>query len=144
MDAIEAGRAKALLNVDPDLVDAGKRAHDKIMLNWIMKDWDAIKNKWVAVRLSDGQCDANYYDTKLDAVKHQLHEEACAYLCLRNIGPGGTDPAEIAIVLQFQRDAYAAGYRMPDPDAKGGPKDLLMTAAQSDYYRSRTGRHYLR
>lgn len=142
MDEIAVARAKAMRRVDPDLIDAGKRAHDKIMLHYLFGDWDHIKNGWVAVSLADGSCDGELYDTKQQAVRHQIHEQLCAYICLRNIGPGGSNPEELAIVLQFQRDGYKAGFRMPDPDAMTGGPDLLMTTAQNDYYRSRIGRHY--
>lgn len=142
MDEISLARAKAMQRVDKDLIDAGKRAHDKIMLHYLFGDYGDIKNKWVAVSLMDGSCDGELYDTKQQAVRHQIHEQQCAYICLRNVGPGGTHPEELAIFLQFQRDGYRAGFRMPDPDAKDGGKDLLMTTAQNDYYRSRIGRHY--
>src|SRR5713101_1820363 len=122
------------LRVTPELVDAGKRASDIVNLHLAFTKWDELKNKWIAFRLSDGGSDGVLYDTKQDAVKHQLHEMACAYVCYRGLA-GGSTATEMGIFLQFSRDAYDAGFRLPDPDSRTGGPDVLMTAGQGDYYR---------
>lgn len=119
---------------DADLLDAGKRASDAINMHILFNKWDDIKNKWMAISLADGSTDGVIYDNKKDAVKKQIHESQCAYVCFRNL-MAGSRPQEMVIFLQFNRDAYAAGFRMPDPDDAFGGKQVLPTAAQGDYYR---------
>jgi hypothetical protein len=68
---------------------------------------------WIAVRLSDGGSDGSLYDTRADAVRHQLHETLCAYV---KVPPGGMQPNEADIFLNYHRDLYDKGFRLPDPD----------------------------
>jgi hypothetical protein len=112
-------------------LDAAKRASDEINLHLAANGWATIQNCWVAIRLSDGGSDHVLYDTKQDAVRHQFWEFQCAYICLRSLVQGA-DAREMAIILRFHREAYEAGFRLPDPDAKNGGPDLLMTTREHD------------
>src|SRR5437762_517876 len=84
----------------------------------------------MAIRLSDGGSDGKLYDTKREAVKHQLHEQLCAYYSFRNspngfsFGPRGLQ--EAAVFLAWHRMAYDNGFRLPDPDDRNGGPDLVM------------------
>lgn len=40
------------------------------------------------------------------------------------------------LFLKFNRDAYDAGFRLPDPDEVNGGRQVLMTTKLRDYYRS--------
>lgn len=120
--------------VDPSLVDAGKRASDIVNGYRTFVDWEELRYKWVAIRLSDGGHDGTLYDSKADAVKHQLHENLCAYVCFANL-VGGSDPYEMAIFLQFNRDAYDSGMRLVDPDSATGGPEALITTGQRDFYK---------
>ena len=115
--------------------DAAKRASDIVNSYRTFMDWDELKNKWLAIRLSDGGYDGTLYDSKRDAVRHQLDEFLCAYVCYRNL-VGGATPGEMELFLKWNRDAYDAGFRLPDPDDPGGGPDVLLTTAQLDYYRN--------
>lgn len=70
--------------------------------------------KWAAIRLSDGGSDGVAYDTKREATEHQLDEFLCAYVFIH---PDGMRPKEAEFFLQYNRDLYDSGFRMPDPDA---------------------------
>jgi hypothetical protein len=120
--------------ISPELKDAGKRASDAVNCYITFQPWDELRRKWIAIRLSDGSSDGVLYDTKRDAVRHQLHEMQCAYVAFINL-PGGSSPRDMSIFLAFCRDAYEAGFRLPDPDAQTGGLDVLMTSGQRDYYR---------
>lgn len=120
--------------IDADLVDAGKRASDIVNLHLTFGLWEELQRKWLAFKLADGSSDGVLYDSKQDAVRHQIDERLCAYVAFRNLGAGGSTPRDMSIFLQFSRDAYDAGFRLPDPDAADGGRDVLMTAAQHDYY----------
>lgn len=74
--------------------------------------------KWAAIRLSDGGSDGIVYDTRADAVRHQLHETQCAYVC---IPWDDMSPRSAENFLKINRELYDAGLRMTDPDATETP-----------------------
>ena len=120
-----------------EFIDAGKRASDIINGLITAHPWDDIKDKFVAIRIGDGSSDGVIYDTKADAVRHQSHEQQCAYVGFRNL-VGGATPKEMAIYLKFNRDAYKAGMRLIDPDNQRNPvQDLLIPAKGYDEMRNR-------
>lgn len=114
--------------------DAAKRASDNINAYITFVPWDELKHKWMAIRLSDGGYDGTLYDSKRDAVRHQSNEFQCAYVAFKNLMQGAR-PAEMELFLKFNRDAYDAGFRLPDPDARNGGPEVLMTSALRDYYK---------
>jgi hypothetical protein len=125
---------RPLTDKEKALADAGKRASDAANLHLTLNGYAAIQNKWIAFKLIDGTSDGVLYDSKRDAVRHQFDERLCAFFAFKNCA-GGTTPREMAIFLTFCRDAYDAGFRLPDPDSQTGGPDVLMTAAQGDYYK---------
>lgn len=110
------------------ITDAAKRCYDEI--REIVEDTDystrTITHSWVAIRLSDGGTDKTCYDRKQAAVQHQLHEQLCAYMSFRNAPNGFASPLEAQIFLNWNRQAYDNGMRMPDPDDASGGPDLIM------------------
>lgn len=82
--------------------------------------------QFVAIRLSDGGTDGRCYESKREAVRHQVHEMQCAYLSFRRAPEGFASPRDAAVFLAYNRMAYDAGFRLPDPDAKDGGPDLIM------------------
>ena len=92
--------------------DAAKRASDTIRLHLLADRSQAI-NSWVAIRLSDGGSDNVLYDSKHEAVRHQLHEYQCAYF---KITLGGCPPREAELFLRINRQLYDGGFRLADPD----------------------------
>lgn len=92
--------------------DAARRLSDAVSLHLTVSGF-AAAGKYIAARLSDGATDGVLYDTKADAVRHQLHETQCAYVC---VPPDGMGYREAEIYLAFNRKLYDAGFRMPDPD----------------------------
>jgi hypothetical protein len=111
--------------------DAAKRAADIVNGYLAFVPWGEIQHKFVAIRLSDGGSDGNLYDSKRDAVRHQLHENLCAYVGFRNI-MGGVSAYEMQKYLDFNRMAYDAGFRLADPDHRTGGPDLFMPVSQHD------------
>lgn len=89
--------------------DAARRCSDNVTLAAIARQ----VGRWIAIRLSDGGYDNAIYDTRADAVRHQLHETQCAYI---QVQPGGMTPMEADAFLSYSRAVYDAGFRMPDPD----------------------------
>lgn len=111
--------------------DAAKRACGIVNEYLAHKTWDELKHKFVAIRLSDGSSDGNLYDSKRDAVRHQLHETQCAYISFRHI-LGGVSAYEMQKFLEFNRMAYDRGFRLTDPDHRTGGPDIFMPVAQHD------------
>lgn len=93
-------------------LDAARRCSDAVNSQITFRGEGAF-GRWVAVRLSDGGSDGILYDTKADAVRHQLHETLCAYIC---ITPGGMTPSDALSYLRTNRKLYDAGMRLSDPD----------------------------
>jgi hypothetical protein len=119
----------------PGYSDSAKRASDILNGYIAFVPFDELKHKWVAIRLADGGSDGQLYDSKRDAVRGQLDEFLCAYICFRNI-LSGSSPRDMELFLKFNRDAYDAGFRLPDPDEVNGGRQVLMTTKLRDYYRS--------
>lgn len=126
---------RKLLPPDPNefVPDYAKRAADIVNGVITFHPWDVIKHSWIAIRLRDGGWDGTLYDSKHAAVLHQLDEKVCAYVCLRNM-PGGCKPVEMKRFIDFTREAYNAGMRLPDPDLRNGGPDLLMPVSQYDWW----------
>jgi len=112
--------------------DAAKRAYDVVQSTVAHNDWDTLTHyPYLAIRLSDGGSDGKLYATKAEAVRHQLHENLCAYYSFRNAPTGFSALPmkgwrEAAIFLAFNRAAYDAGFRLVDPDDRQGGPDLVM------------------
>lgn len=93
--------------------DAAKRCSDIVTAAALIAN--ALKDsthRWVAIRLSDGGSDGVTYGSRQDAISHQLHEQLCAYIWC---DPMGMTPEQAEVFLAFNRKAYDAGFRMPDP-----------------------------
>jgi hypothetical protein len=91
--------------------DRARRCSDIINLHVTALGFGAF-GKWAAIRLSDGGSDNVVYDSKADAVRHQLHETQCAYV---QIPVGGMTAHHAEIFLEFNVKLYDAGMRLSDP-----------------------------
>lgn len=94
--------------------DAGRRMSDIVNGKIVAHPFDEMKNSWMAFKLLDGSSDGNLYDSKSDAVRHQLDEFSCCYLFMREC-MSGMSARDATIYMEFNRKAHAAGMRMPDP-----------------------------
>lgn len=121
-----------------ELLDAGKRASDILNVYIVHSRWDDIKTQFMAIRLSNGGSDGILYENKRDAIKHQIHEHQCAYVCFNELR-GGASARDMAIYIKFNRDAYANGMRLTDPEDQLGGLQPLMTTGQRDFYRGSLG-----
>jgi len=74
---------------------------------------ESVVGRWVAVSLAAGRTDGRVYDTKADAIRHQLHEQQCAYVCIPR---DGMTERQARTYLAFTEGLYHAGYRLADPD----------------------------
>jgi hypothetical protein len=105
------------------VTDEGRRLSDAVTLAVSIGG----AGRWVAARLSDGGTDGTVYDTRTDAVRHQLHEDQCCYLM---IPPTGMPPQEATAYLKFNRARVAAGMKMVDPES-AGPIPLMLPTFQN-------------
>lgn len=92
--------------------DAAHRLSDAVALALTAEGLNA-SGRWVAARLSDGGTDGKLYASKAEAIRFQLHEDLCAYVC---IPPTGMTPRQAENYLSFTRRLYDAGLRISDPD----------------------------
>lgn len=116
--------------------DAAKRAYDVVVGLATFVDWDTRmrQSPYVAIRLSDGGSDGRLYDTKREAIRHQLHESTCAYFSFRNAPNGFRHARDAAAFLAWHRAAYDQGWRLPDPDDTHGGPDLVMPSPTEHFY----------
>jgi hypothetical protein len=106
--------------------DAAKRMSEVInALVTFSSDLYELGHKWIAIRLADGGYDGTLYDTRDDAIRHQLDERFCAYVCMANMITG-SKPLDCAIFLEYHRQAYDAGMRLHEP---GAPQLILPISA---------------
>lgn len=85
----------------------------------------------MTIRIRDGECDGVIYDRRLDAVYAKRNTDPHFPIHLLALA-GGASARELSVVLKFQRDAYNAGFRAPDPAP-------IITAGQRDYLRGCMG-----
>jgi hypothetical protein len=93
-------------------LDAGRRCADAYNFQLSLHGENAA-GKWIAVKLSDGSGDGVLYDTKKDAVRHQFHEDLCAYICLL---PTSMPVDDALSVLRINRKLKDGNMRISDPD----------------------------
>ena len=111
----------------PDVVaasEAGRRCSDTVRLHIA----GGNAGRWVAIRLSDGGSDGIVYDTRADAIRHQLHETLCAYV---QIPRDDMPPGEATRFLGINRMLYDAGLRIVDPDEPA--RELIMPERVEDF-----------
>lgn len=109
------------------VTERGRRLHEHVLMAQALGG----RGRWIAARLSDGSTDGHIYDTKADAVRHQLHETQCAYLVV----PQGPMPvAEATAWLELHENMYRAGYRLQDPDLSP------MMTSEHQQFLNRSGR----
>jgi hypothetical protein len=101
--------------------DDAKRAAENVNMHYQAIGWEAV-GKWCVIALADGTSDHSLYPSKSDAVRHQSNEFLHAYV---KIVPGAMGICEAQIFIEFNRKAYDAGFKMADPDHKGGGRQLI-------------------
>ena len=114
------------------VTDAAKRMSDHINLMITCHQVWEIADKWMAFKLIDGGSDGVLYDTRQDAITHQLDERWCCYISFRSLMQGA-NPKDCQIFLDLNRQAYDAGMRLSEPQA---PQMIV----PSHYYDQLTGR----
>lgn len=125
------GQYSSPLLATEEEMNAAKRLSGIINSLVVIYPIDQLIHSWIAVRLSDGGYDGTLYDTRQDAVRHQPHEQYCAYL---NLAPvmGGMEVQAAYAILKFHRDAYEAGMTFIDPEHPTGGMDIGMPVAMED------------
>jgi hypothetical protein len=109
-------------NSPAELADIGKRASSVINLHVV----SGAVGKWAALRLSDGGSDGIAYDTRRDAIKHQLHESLCCYV---KVPPDGMPVADATRFILVNRAIYNAGFRLTDPD---DPREPILPMTEEE------------
>lgn len=119
------------------VTDEGRRLSDAVTLAVSLGG----AGRWVAARLSDGGTDGNIYDSRSDAVRHQLHENQCCYLV---IPPTGMPPVEASAYIAFHRRRVEAGMDMVDPEQQAPMPLLMPNRADRRGNRVGGGRNFIR
>lgn len=104
-----------------ELSDAGRRCSDIARIHIAAGGI----GRYIAVKLIDGSSDGNLYDTRADAIRHQLHETQCMYV---KIPPDDLPPEYATRLLVLHRKVYDAGAHFTDPD---GPEMFMPLSTAS-------------
>jgi len=118
--------------------DAATRLSDTYNLHLIGRGEDA-RGKWFAAALADGRTDDVLYDTKLDCVTHQHHNEQ--YYTFIKIGPRSMRVCEAEVMLKTARNLYDKGLRIADPDHRHGGYDVIKRVSVEDQLNQALGRN---
>lgn len=94
--------------------------------------------KWFAARLDNGTSDNVLYDTKLECVRHQRHNER--YYAFIRVVPSTMIPCEAEVIIRTNRRLYANGMRMADPDHRHGGLDVVKRLTAEDMQAFAMGR----
>lgn len=100
--------------------DRAKRAYDHLRLMHTLHG-DDCGGRWVAISLSDGSCDMHLYESKAEAIRYQLHETQCAYLCFQGIPLLN----ELRYYLDMNEELYNNGFSLDDPATYVNPEAIL-------------------
>jgi hypothetical protein len=92
--------------------------------------WE-LRTTWMAFKLSDGSSDKVLYDTKADAIRHQLHEQLCCYVAMGNV-VAGMSPMDCQIFINLHRHLYANGGRIQDAEH---PRSLILSTRSYEIMR---------
>lgn len=114
--------------------DAAKRTADAYNLH-LLAGAGMVPNpsvgQWLAVALADGRSDGVLYQTRRDAVRHQHHnEQLYAYL---RIVPSSMSVCEAEAFLRMHRLAYDNGFRLTDPEAPGGGREIIPRLSREEF-----------
>lgn len=92
---------------------------DTINLTLISQPWDMLARTWMVFRLDNGESDNVKYESKADAVAHQLEEKWFCYFCMRR-ALGGVTARDCQLFINMHRYVYdsggAASFIEPDVD----------------------------
>jgi hypothetical protein len=89
---------------------------DRVNLMLIAQPWEILNTSWMAFKLEDGDSDGVLYDTRQDAIKHQLDEKLCAYFFMRT-ALGGVPVRDCQLFLDIHRHTYDNGRYMAEPSS---------------------------
>lgn len=112
-----------------DHSDAAKRLYDTYALHRIA---DPIGNigKFFAVKIADGKTDGVLYDSRLDAMRGQKHNEMyCAYV---QIVPSTMSVCDAELFLSGWRKMYDARRKMMDLDHRTGGMEIIPRLTAED------------
>jgi len=88
---------------------------------------ELLAGRYAAFRLSDGGSDGVAYESRADAVRHQLHDTQCAVI---RIPLERLSPAVCDTLLWYVRGVYDAGWR---PDRNDPERSLIIPNRVEDF-----------
>jgi hypothetical protein len=88
----------------------------------LLADRERAIRSWLAIRLSDGDCNGTLYDRREHAVRD--HMNLMLPYCYLKIPADGMGPREAEIFLNFNRNLHDNGMQMSDPEM--GEREVIM------------------
>lgn len=110
--------------------DAAKRIADEYALHQIAGELGGNVGRWFAVAIADGTSDHTLYDSRLDAITHQHHNEY--YYCYIQIVPSQMSVCDAELYLSGVRKTYEARKAMMDRNHHAGGREIIPRLAAED------------
>jgi hypothetical protein len=98
------------------VTDAAKRMSDQINAHLTFNKPHEIRSKWIVFKLRDGSTDGAIYDSREQAISHQLDSKWCLFLSFRSL-LGGSSAKDCQILLDAHRLLAESGARLHEPEA---------------------------
>lgn len=112
-----------------DHCDAAKRLADHYTLHLVAGGHQVV-GQWMRAALADGDSDGVLYASRQAAVAHCGHNED--RYCFVQIGPSSMSACQGDSLLIFHRSAYQAGFRLSDPEQRGGGRQVIPRLTRED------------
>lgn len=110
--------------------DAAKRISDTWNMHRAAMGEGSV-GQWFAARLADGETDGVLYASRRAAIAYQHHNER--WFAFFRIAPTYMSVCNAASVLRWHREAYGMGATLPDPDARGGGRQVIPRLRVDDH-----------
>lgn len=110
------------MSIDPlASLARAQKATEHLNLLRLVHGESAMNGRWVAISLADGSIKQELYGSKAEAIRFQVHETQCAYLCVTGFPTQG----EMRYYLDENEHLYDQGLRLADPDTYVNPEMIL-------------------
>jgi hypothetical protein len=107
--------------------DAAKRIYDTYHLHRSAGELFDVIGKWFASALADGSTDGVLYDSRMDAITHQHHNES--YFTFVQVTPASITVCNAEVMLEMGRKFDA---KLLDRAARNGGRQLIKRSSIED------------
>jgi hypothetical protein len=124
------------------LTNAGMRMSDTINNVRMSKDWDELKDGWMAFALEDGTSDGTVYDTRDDAIRFHRNRAKKYFYCALRQCIHGCSQREATMILALTRVQSERGRYHPETDRHDPIVPLTRDAFEDELVSTKLGKSF--